>query len=322
MKSIDLAAIDLNLLVAFEAMLEQQSVTLAAEQLQIGQPAMSAALNRLRRLFEDELFVRLGRQMQPTLKAQTIAPGLLAALQQIRQAIASSQTFHPATSDRAFALGSSDYTSFVLVPPLLELSHQTAPLLNFRLVGFEKDSVGTLLEQGAIEVAVGVFPHLPRQTQCEPLFEERFVGIARQAHPALEQGAMSLETYMSLSHALATLRRDNSGAIDRALGKQGLERRITLTTPHMLVLPFVIASSDLVAAVPYRVALRLASSCQLTIFELPIATKPWMVSMLWSTFSGRDEATRWLRDVIKTVRRSLEPAAKAQLTHHCTVGLL
>ena len=101
MKSIDLAAIDLNLLVAFEAMLEQQSVTLAAEQLQIGQPAMSAALNRLRRLFEDELFVRLGRQMQPTLKAQTIAPGLLAALQQIRQAIASSQTFHPATSDRS-----------------------------------------------------------------------------------------------------------------------------------------------------------------------------------------------------------------------------
>lgn len=309
MKSINLAAIDLNLLVAFEAMLEQRSVTLAAEQLQIGQPAMSAALNRLRSLFEDELFVRLGRQMQPTLKAQAIAPEILAALQQLRQVLASSQTFHPMTSDRTFALGSSDYTSFVLVPPLLALSQQVAPALDFRLLGFEKDSAGALLEQGAIEVALGVFPHPPRQTQCEPLFEERFVGIARQSHPALNNGTISLETFTKLSHALTTLRRDSVGAIDRLLQEQHLERRIALTTPHMLVLPFVIASTDLVAAVPRRVALRLAGICQLSLFELPIKTQPWMVSMLWSTLSERDEATRWLRNTVKTVCQSLEPGA-------------
>lgn len=307
MKSINLAAIDLNLLVAFEAMLEHRSVTLAAEQLQIGQPAMSAALNRLRVLFEDQLFVRLGRQMQPTLKAQTIAPDILAALQQLRQAIAASQTFQPATSDRTFAIGSSDYTSFVLVPPLLAFSQKVAPSLDFRLLGFEKDSAGDLLEQGAIEVALGVFPHPPRQTQCEPLFEERFVGIARHAHPALSHGTMSLEAFTQLSHALTTLRRDSAGAIDRALHEQKLERRIVLTTPHMLVLPFAIASTDLVAAVPHRVALQLASLCQLTIFELPVQTQPWMVSMLWSTLSDRDEATCWLRDAIKTVCQTLEP---------------
>ena len=310
MKSINLAAIDLNLLVAFEAMLEQRSVTLAADQLQIGQPAMSAALSRLRILFEDELFVRLGRQMQPTLKAQAIAPDILVALQQIRHAVATSQTFQPTTSDRSFALGSSDYTSFVLVPPLLEFSQHAASSLNFRLLGFEKDSVGTLLEQGTIEVALGVFPQPPRQTQCEPLFEERFVGIARQAHPALKQGAMSLETFACLSHALSTLRRDRVGAIDRALQEHHLERRIALTTPHMLVLPFAIASSDLVAAVPYRVALRLASVCQLTIFELPVKTKSWTVSMLWSALSDQDEANRWLRTTIATICRSLEPATK------------
>ncbi|PSB27803.1 LysR family transcriptional regulator [Stenomitos frigidus] len=309
MKSINLAAIDLNLLVTFEAMLEQQSVTLAAEQLQIGQPAMSAALSRLRLLFEDDLFVRLGRRMQPTLKAQALAPGLLAALQQIRQAVASSQTFQPAISDRQFALGSSDYTSFVLVPPLLAFSRQASPLLNFRLLGFEKDSAGTLLEQGAIDVALGVFPHPPTQTRCEPLFEERFVGIARQTHPALQQGTMSLEAFANLSHALTTLRRDSVGAIDQALNEQNLSRRIALTTPHMLILPFVIASSDLVAAVPYRVALRLASICQLAMFELPVETQPWMVSMSWSALSDQDEATRWLRDTIKAVCRSLEPSA-------------
>ena len=310
MKSINLTAIDLNLLVAFEAMLEQHSVTIAAEQLQIGQPAMSAALSRLRVLFDDELFVRLGRQMQPTLKAQAIAPGILTALQQIRQTVASSQTFQPTTSNRTFALGSSDYTSFVLVPSLLEFSRQAAPLVNFRLLGFEKDTAGTLLEQGVIDVALGVFPDPPRQTHCEPLFEEHFVGIARQAHPALKQGTMSLETFANLSHALTTLRRDRVSAIDQALGEQNLERRITLTTPHMLVLPFAIASSDLVAAVPYRVALRLANTCQLTIFELPVATKPWMVSMLWSKLSDQDEATGWLRTMIKIACRSLEPSVR------------
>lgn len=301
MKLINLTAIDLNLLVAFEALLEQRSVTKAAEQLQIGQPAMSAALRRLRVLFEDELFVRLGRQMQPTLKAQAIAPGILAALQQIRQAITASQTFEPTSSNRTFAIGSSDYTSFVLVPPLLELSHQTAPSINFRMIGFEKDSIGDLLEQGEIDVALGVFPNPPRQTQWEPIFEERFVGVARQGHPALHQGTMSLEAFAQLSHALTTLRRDTTGVIDKALNEQNLERRIALTTPHMMVLPFTIASTDLITALPRRIALRLAPVCNLTIFELPIKTKPWMVSMLWSTLNNQDEANRWLRDEIRAI---------------------
>jgi DNA-binding transcriptional LysR family regulator len=178
MKSINLAAIDLNLLVAFEALLEERSVTKAAERLQIGQPAMSASLNRLRVLFEDELFVRLGRQMQPTLKAQAIAPGILAALHQIRQTITTSQPFDPRFSDRTFTIGSSDYTSFVLVPPLLAFSQQSAPFLKFQMIEFNKDRVGELLEQGMIDVALGVFPDLPRKTQRESIFEERFVGIA------------------------------------------------------------------------------------------------------------------------------------------------
>ncbi|MEG4516256.1 MULTISPECIES: LysR family transcriptional regulator [unclassified Microcoleus] len=306
MKSINLAAIDLNLLVAFEALLEQHSVTKAAEQLQIGQPAMSAALSRLRILFEDELFVRLGRQMQPTLKAQAIAPGILAALQQIRQAVTASQTFEPSVSHRTFTIGSSDYTSFVLMPPLLKFSLQKAPSITLRMIEFEKDSVGDLLEQGEIDVALGVFPDPPRQTQWEPIFEERFVGIARRGHRALQQGTMSLEAFTQFPHALTTLRRDTTGAIDKVLNEQNLERRVAFTTPHMMVLPFAIASSDLVAAIPRRIALHLADVCNLTVFELPATTKPWMVSMLWSTLSDRDEANLWLRSSIKAISQKIE----------------
>lgn len=307
MKSIDLAAIDLNLLVAFEALWEQRSVTKAAEQLQIGQPAMSASLNRLRVLLDDELFVRLGRTMQPTLKAQTLAPGILAALQQVRQTLTNRQTFDPALSDRTFAIGSSDYTSFVLVPSLLALNQQIAPSINFQMIGFEKDSVGDLLEQGAIDLALGVFPNPPRQTRSEPILSERFVGVARRKHPGLKRGRMDLTTFVAYSHALTTLRRDSQGEIDKVLSTQNLERRIALTTPHMLILPFAIATSDVVAALPYRIAHRLASTCDLTIFELPVSTTPWMISMLWSTLSDQDAGNCWLRHRIKAIAQTLCP---------------
>jgi DNA-binding transcriptional LysR family regulator len=306
MKSINLAAIDLNLLVAFEALLEQHSVTKAAEQLQFGQPAMSAALSRLRILFEDELFVRLGRQMQPTLKAQAIAPGILAALQQIRQTVTASQTFEPSLSERTFTMGSSDYTSFVLMPPLLEFSLQKAPSINMQMIEFEKNRIGNLLEQGEIDVALGVFPDPPRQTQWEPIFEERFVGIARRGHPAVRQGTMSLKAFAQFPHALTTLRRDTTGAIDKSLNEQNLERRVAFTTPHMMVLPFALASSDLIAALPQRIALRLATVCNLTVFELPVKTKPWTVSVLWSTLNDQDEANRWLRNTIKAISQKIE----------------
>jgi DNA-binding transcriptional LysR family regulator len=125
------------------------------------------------------------------------------------------------------------------------------------------------------------------------------MGIGRQGHPGIRDGKMSLEAFMAFSHALTTLRRDTIGKIDKALNKQNLEPCIALTTPYMLVLPFAIASSDLVAALPYRIALRFAMICNLTIFELPIPTKQWVISMLWSALSDQDEANCWLRNSIK-----------------------
>ncbi len=145
MKSIELAQIDLNLLVAFESLFEERSVTAAAQRLYLGQPAMSAALGRLRTLFGDELFIRVGREMQPTTKAVMIAPGIFSALHQVRQTIKSSQNFEPASDQRDFAVGSTDYTSFVVIPKLMTYCREVAPKLNFRMIGFEKDSVGDLL---------------------------------------------------------------------------------------------------------------------------------------------------------------------------------
>lgn len=299
MKSIQLSSIDLNLLVAFEAMMEQRSVTKAAEKLDIGQPAMSAALSRLRDLFKDQLFVRLGREMQPTTKAQQLAPAITAALHHIRQAISGSTAFQPKTSERNFTLGSSDYTSYVMMPALLDFCTDQAPAVNLRTIEYEKKNIGELLEQGAADIALGVFADPPRQTTIEHIFVERFVGIARRAHPALRKGRISVASYVRYPHALTTLSRDSKGAIDEALEQFGLKRRIAFTTPHMMVLPFTLATTDLIAAVPERIARRLADLCELEIFELPIDLKPWNVSMIWSTLTDQDEANQWLRKAVK-----------------------
>ncbi len=299
MKSIELTQIDLNLLVAFESLFKERSVTVAAQRLYLGQPAMSAALGRLRMLFGDELLIRVGREMQPTAKAIAIAPGIFAALHQIRQTIQSSQEFEPVSDSRDFAIGSPDYASFVIIPKLLAHCQEVAPNLNFRMIEFEKDSIGDLLEQGTVDLAVGVFQNPPRQTICVPLFQEHFVGIARKNHPALMRKTISLEVFANLAHALNTTRRDAIGEVDYVLTAHDLQRRIALTVPHMLVLPSIVASTDLVAAIPSRMACYFSKLNDIEIFELPIEIPKWTVSMLWSKLNDKDDASCWLRQTLQ-----------------------
>jgi DNA-binding transcriptional LysR family regulator len=305
MKSIQLAQIDLNLLVTFETLFEERSVTTAAQRLYLGQPAMSAALGRLRTLFGDELFIRVGREMQPTSKAIEIAPGIADALARIRQTIQSSQEFEPASDRRDLAIASADYMSFLVMPKLIAYCHQFAPNLNFRTIEFDKDNIGDLLEKGVVDLALGVFPNPPRQTICVPLFQEHFVGIARKNHPAMSQKPISLEVFVNLSHVLVTIRRDITGEIDRALAVHNLQRRIALTVPHVLILPSIIGSTDLVTAVPSRMANYFSRLDEIEFFELPIELQPWSVSMLWSKLTDKDDAICWLRQTIQTLTEQI-----------------
>jgi DNA-binding transcriptional LysR family regulator len=305
MKSIQLAQIDLNLLVTFETLFEERSVTTAAQRLYLGQPAMSAALGRLRTLFGDELFIRVGREMQPTSKAIEIAPGIADALARIRQTIQSSQEFEPASDRRDLAIASADYMSFLVMPKLIAYCHQFAPNLNFRTIEFDKDNIGDLLEKGVVDLALGVFPNPPRQTICVPLFQEHFVGIARKNHPAMSQKPISLEVFVNLSHVLVTIRRDITGEIDRALAVHNLQRRIALTVPHVLILPSIIGSTDLVTAVPSRMANYFSRLDEIEFFKLPIDLQPWNVSMLWSKLTDKDDAICWLRQTIQMLSEQI-----------------
>ncbi len=306
MKSIDnLSEIDLNLLVAFLAIYEERSVTAAAQRLFLGQPAMSAALKRLRSLLADDLFIRVGRTMQPTRKAEAIAPEIRAILEQLEQLLATNQTFDPATARRGVAIGTSDYASLVVMPHLLTHCAMVAPGLDFQLIGFEKDDAAMLLEQGTVELVLGVFPEAPRQTEMVPLFEEYLVGIARKDHPVIESDHISLEDFARLYHVLHTLRRDRIGYVDSLLDEAGFKRRIAVTTSHMLIIPSLVAASDLVALIPSRIAMNCSTSGTLQQFKPPIATKPWSMAMVWSCLADADPLNQWLRETLISLGSTL-----------------
>jgi len=285
-------------LLTFEALFEERGVTAAARRIGFGQPGMSAALGRLRGLIGDELFVRAAGEMRPTAKALEIAPGITAALAQLRRTLETGIGFDPATATRSFTLGSTDYTALVLLPDLMAHIRQHAPGVDLQVVGYEKGAVPDMLDRGEVDVALGVFPKPPERAVVTRLFEERFVGLARAGPPAIVDGRIDAQSFAYLPHALVTTRRDTFGSLDEALAACGLRRRVALTLPYVMVLPSVLEGSDLVAALPSRIANRVLAGGRIQRFDLPVETKPWTVSMLWPASARTDKASAWLRGAI------------------------
>ena len=292
----DLTKVDLNLLLALDVLVELRSVTRAAERLGVKQPAMSATLAKLRALFEDDLLVRSGSELQVTPRAAEIASAVAPALGSLRLSLGASLPFTPGSSQRSFTIASSDYTSMILVPPLVASLARSAPLVDLRIIGYEKGEVDELLEGNRIDAAIGVFPAVRSKTAIRTaLFDERFIGVARAEHPILSlSGARLSKAFVSTPHALCSVRRDARGAIDDALAKRGLSRRIAMTIPHMLALPMILGATDWLAAIPLRVGHRFVAE-GLRTFELPLHLPAWSVDALYPVRSKRDASAAWLR---------------------------
>lgn len=290
---------DLNLLLVFEAMDKARSVSGAARQLGLSQPATSAALSRLRRTLGDELFTYAGGAMQPTPMARRLAPGIHATLDGLRGILDAERHFDPATSQACFTLGMTDYASAVIAPPLFTRLARDAPDIDLRLQAYDKAGVGALIDGGALDLVIGTFADPPERAVATPLMQERFVGVARIGHPALA-APLDAQAFADLDHALFTLGRDGRGVVDDALSAMGLARRVRITLPHLMALPETLRSSNLVAAVPSRAAARFGAG--LATFNLDfLSLAPWTLHMLWSPFSRRDPAHAWLRKTLMTV---------------------
>jgi DNA-binding transcriptional LysR family regulator len=275
MKEADLTRIDLNLLVVFEALMRARHVGRAAEQLFLSQSATSHALNRLRELLADPLFIRNPRGVEPTPRARELDEPIAAVLASVRAIVRPSAPFDPAQLRRTFRLAAHDLAVLLVLAPIMPELLATAPGVNLRLHPVNTATVIDELDRGHVDLALVAFGNVPKRLQKIPLYKERFVAVARRNHPKLENGRMSLDAFVSLPHALVSWSGDAHGQVDDALEAQGLSRRIALTVTHFLALPFVIGSSDMICVMPCRAAMQMAETAELTLFPLPVKVDPY-----------------------------------------------
>jgi len=297
---INLAGIDLNLLVVFDALMTEQNVTRAGERIGLSQPATSNALARLRSLINDDLFIRTATGLRPTPTAIALQQQLRPALQQIQAALLEQSTFDPATSDRVFAIGMSDYVEFTLLPSLMQTLQTIAPQVSVQIRSGDRQKILSLLDNGEIDLACGVFPEKIAGHQEQLLFQERYVCVCRQDHPTIDS-SLSLEEYLSVSHLLVSVKEDRVGRVDTLLAEQNLKRHIALSIPHFLTAPFILAQTDLVATLAHRVALTFANHQGLKLLPLPLPIAGFSVSMRWHCTTDSSPACQWLRSLVLEV---------------------
>lgn len=293
----DLRRLDLNLLVALDALLAERSVSRAAHRLGLGQPATSAALARLRVVFGDPLLIRAGGSMVPSELAVRLAPMLAEALTGLANALDHAAGFDPTNATRSFVLAGTDYTSPLLLPDLLARMRRAAPQVTLRLRGYAKAELAGLLATRAVDLGIGVFRPPPETLVATPLFEEGLVGLAGAMTAARLPQPLTAEAFATLPFALFTVNGDTTGVGDDALAQLGLKRRVVLALPHLAALPAILAATDMVAVVPSRFA-RSVCGDALTMFDLPIALPRFEVQMLWSPDGRSDTGLAWLRSLV------------------------
>jgi DNA-binding transcriptional LysR family regulator len=299
---INLAGIDLNLLVVFDALMVEQNVTRAGARIGLSQPATSNALARLRSLINDDLFIRTAAGLRPTPTAISLHQQLRPALQQIQAALLEQSTFDPATSDRVFAIGMSDYVEFTLLPSLMKKLQTLAPRISVQIRSGERHKLLSLMDSNEIDLACGVFPKKIAWHQEQLLLQDSYICVCRKNHPIIGS-SLSLEEYLSVSHLLVSIKEDRIGRVDALLAEQNLKRHIALSTPHFLTVPFILAQTDLVATLAHRVALTFANDQKLKLLPLPFPMPAFSVFMRWHRSTETSPACQWLRSITLQVSR-------------------
>ncbi|WP_437574664.1 LysR family transcriptional regulator [Sorangium sp. So ce887] len=307
----NLSAIDVNLVIALDALLQERSVTLAARRVGLSQPAMSHALTRLRELFSDPLLVRVGRQMALTSRAEAMTPQVAAIMHDLASLFGGTRpTFDPATSERTFRIATTEYVELLLLPQLNAALAEGGPKLALHLLPLDARAVDAL-RNGEIDLAIGVFPEdtLPSGLRRAALFDDRFAGLARASHPTA-RGRVDLQSYAALGHVVAPRHGAHDGVADDLIAARGIARREAMAVPHVFLLPHVVTASDLVATVATRLGRAFSSLLPLRTFDLPFELPPIEIAMAWNGRTEDDPARAWLRDVVTAAVPTMREAAR------------
>jgi DNA-binding transcriptional LysR family regulator len=292
-----LGSVDLNLLVVLHLLLEEENVTHAGMRVGVSQPAMSSALGRLRRHYQDELLVRSGSGYSLTPLARSLLPSVRESMRLIGAALDPGEGHEPATSGRKFSISMSDNAIAVLSEPLLRRVRELAPgvrleLWPIALAAQEADR--GLLQHDLLIAPVG----FRSGGQPEVILRDRFVYLVDPDNPRLAEGRLSLADLGVLPHAAATLPHAELDPVGQVLEELGVARQVHVTTAGWLPLPFVVAGTDLVAAVPERLARRLAGVARVAVAEPPFGRVELAEAAWWHPMRAADPALAWLHDIV------------------------
>ena len=289
----NLRSIDLNLLVALNALLTERHVTRAAERVGLSQPAMSNALSRLRHVFKDDLLVRGPSGMQATPRALALAEPVRQALRRIERILNSEAAFDPTVSRRGFTIRLSDLLGFLLLPPLSAILQKEAPLVGLDIVHLSPTATVEALEKDEVDLAVSTGLTHTSSIRSQVLMHDRMVCVMRVGHP-LASRPLTHEAFLSARHAKVSLSPTDLRFVDAALARLGLSRNVALNVPHWLLVPHLLANSDLLAVMPHRFA-RAVHGQHLAIRELPPPSEGFAWSIYWHRRHDADTALVWLR---------------------------
>jgi DNA-binding transcriptional LysR family regulator len=294
---VNLRNFDLNLLLVFNQLLLDRSVSVAAEKLGITQPAVSNALKRLRTALKDDLFLRTSRGMEPTPYAQHLAEPVLYALNALQSVLTQRDSFDPLTSTRTFHLAMTDIGEIYFMPPLMERLSVLAPGIRIATQRPNSGDLRSDMESGTVDLALGLHPNLQTGFFQRRLFRQRYVCVYRNGHPTA-RNPMTLAQFSALDHVGVVAANTGHSEIDMLLDRAGVQRHVRLSVPHFVAVGHILQSTDLIATLPERFAQRCKAPFDLMITPHPVPLPEIAITLFWHVKYHRDPANLWLRQLV------------------------
>tara|TARA_X000000950_G_C13761968_1_gene597218 strand:+ start:38 stop:931 length:894 start_codon:yes stop_codon:yes gene_type:complete len=286
---------DLNLLLVYRALFEERNVTKASKKIGITQPAMSNALNRLRYLVKDELFIRGPRGMRPTPRAMELSIPIQVALSNIESSL-ETVNFNPKTSRKQFKLSMSDDVAPLILPNLVAYLQKNSPNSSLCVRSSQGNEAIKLLDVNEIDFAIGRFELVPSRFGVKTLFDERYVCLVSQKHFLATEKKLSMDQYLASKHLRVAPMDAGISPVDRALAQLNLERIISVRIDLITLSPFLISNTELILTIPSKTAARIAKTNKFIILELPLELEKRQTKLIWHKDLTKHESFDWIKN--------------------------
>lgn len=292
----ELNKLDLNLLKTFDAIHRHNNLTAAAVELGLTQPAISAALKRLRGHFDNPLFVRTSHGMRPTPHADTIASRTTRALDILRE-VDQSATFALATTTVHYRIYINDIGLLVVMPQVLRHVSEQAPHAKISIIDLRPDEVVDAMDRGEVDLAIGYFLGMPNWARQQTLRKTTYICAVRSEHPDIGD-SLSIEQFLRARHAIYATSGSPHGIVDETLARMNLSRNVALRVPRFAALPFLIAQSDLLVTIPEDLGQIFSRLIDIKVFAPPVPLGQFEIKQYWHERHHAEPAYRWLRTVV------------------------